>query len=220
MYPSRNRLVGFSMLALAPLVVAGSYLFSLTADESPAGRIGAVAAAGTRYVAGGLLLTVGTFLVIPAALGLIRLARGRGRVAVLTGAVMAGVGAAALGAGDFLTTVVLGVLAPSHPDLATQVERIADGSGLANLAFAFAPLLVLGLVITGIGLLADGLTPRWLPIALAVSAVVLHFAPDAPVGSLLHAPLVLSIAGLGVVLLRRPAPATAPVPAAAVTTPA
>src|SRR5690242_17685240 len=110
------------------------------------------------------------------------------------------------------------MLTPSHADVATRVQQLAGTSGLATLPFLFAPLLVIGMVIAGVGLFLGGVRPRWLPIALAVSALVLHFAPDSEIGSLLHLPLALALAGLGVVLLRR-SPVTeasrpAPVPEA------
>jgi hypothetical protein len=118
---------------------------------------------------------------------------------------MSGIAAAVLGGGTLMRTVVFGFLTPAHDDVATRVQQIAGTSGLATLPFLFAPVLVIGLVLTGIGLFVGGLRPRWLPVALAVSAVLLHFAPDDAIGSLLHAPLALCIAGLGVVLLRRSA---------------
>jgi hypothetical protein len=215
---SRNLLVAGSMLAAAPAVVAGAYLFGVSGGDDAAAAVHAIAGAHTRFVAGGLLLTAGTFLLIPAALGLLRLASGRGRPVAVTGAVMSGVAAAVLGGGTLMRTVVFGFLTPSHADVATRVQQLAGTSGLATLPFLFAPLLVIGMVIAGVGLFLGGVRPRWLPIALAVSAVVLHFAPDSEIGSLLHLPLALALAGLGVVLLRR-SPVTeasrpAPVPEA------
>lgn len=205
--PSRNLLVAGSMLAAAPAVVVGAYLFGISGGDDASAAIAAVAAAHTRFVAGGLLLTAGTFLLIPSALGLIRLAASRGRTVAVTGAVLSGAAAAVLGGGTLMRTVIFGFLTPAHDDVATRVQQLAGTSGLAVLPFLFAPVLVIGLVITGVGLSLGGLRPRWLPVALAVSAVLLHFAPDSALGSLLHAPLVLTMAALGVVLLRRsPAP--------------
>jgi hypothetical protein len=132
-----------------------------------------------------------------------RLATGRGRAAAVTGGVLVGASGAVLGGGYLLRTVVLGMLAPAHADLAARVEEVAGTSTLAGLPFFFAPAMVIGFVLAGIGLVVDGFRPAWLPVALAVAAVVLHFAPDSPAGALLHAPLALCIAGLGAVLLRR-----------------
>jgi hypothetical protein len=187
----RNLLVAGSMLAAAPAVVVGAYLFGVSGGDDAAAAI-------------------------PATLGLVRLAAGRGRTVAVTGAVMSGIAAAVLGSGTLMRTVIFGFLTPSHADVATRVQQLAGSSGLATLPFLFAPLLVIGLVLTGIGLFIGGLRPRWLPIALAVSAVLLHFAPDSPLGSLLHAPLTLSIAALGVVLLRRSPAVAASRPGAAV----
>jgi hypothetical protein len=213
---SRNLLVAGSMVAAAPAVVVGAYLFGVAGGDDAAAAVRAIAAAHARFVAGGLLLTAGTFLLIPATLGLLRLAAGRGRPVAVTGAVMSGIAAAVLGGGTLMRTVIFGFLTPSHADVATRVQQLAGSSGLATLPFLFAPLLVIGLVLTGIGLFIGGLRPRWLPIALAVSAVLLHFAPDSAIGSLLHAPLMLCIAGLGAVLLRGSATGAATPPAVAV----
>ena len=202
MTPSRNRLIAAAMLLAAPLVVLGSYLFSVSSSDSPSRFVQDVAASHTRYVVGGLLLTVGTLLLIPAASGLMRLAQPKARAVVVTGGVMSGIAAAVLGGGYLMMTVVLGFLTPDHSDVASELQQVANSSSLAELPFVFAPLLVLGLVITSIGMLIGGLQPRWLPIVLALGAVALHFAPNSPLGSLLHVPVAVAIAGLGVVLLR------------------
>ncbi len=213
---SSNRLVAVAMLLAAPLVVVGSYLFSVSSSDSPARFVQDIAAAHGRYVLGGLLLTAGAFLLIPSAVGLMRLAQAKARTVVVTGGVMSSIAAAVLGGGYLMMTVIMGSLTPAHADVATRVQQIAATSGLAGLPFVFAPLLVIGLVITGVGLIIGGLRPRWLPILLAVGAVALHFAPDSPLGSLLHLPVAVAIAGLGVVLLRGPAPSSAVAPEAAV----
>lgn len=203
MSSSSNRLVAAAMLLAAPLVVVGSFLFSVSNSDSPARFVQDVAAAHGRYVLGGLLLTAGAFLLIPSAIGLMRLAQPKARAVVVTGGVMSGIAAAILGGGYLMMTVIMGMLTPAHAEVATRVQQVASSSGLAGLPFVFAPLLVIGFVITGIGLIIGGLNPRWLPVLLAVGAVALHFAPDSPVGSLLHVPVAVAIAGLGVVLLRR-----------------
>jgi hypothetical protein len=200
---SRNLLVAAAACAAVPAVVLGSYLFSVANDDDPARYVQQVSAAHTRFVAGGLLLTVGTFLLVPAALALMRLAGPRGRVVAVTGGVLSGIAATVLGAGYLLITLVMGFLTPAHAVLATQVQRIAGSSTLGALPFLFAPLLVIGLVITAVGLLLGGIRPIWLPIVLAVGAVLLHFAPDSTLGSLLHAPVVLAIAGLAIGSARR-----------------
>lgn len=205
MTSSSNRLVAAAMLLAAPLVVIGSYLFSVSSSDSPARIVSDLAAAHGRYVLGGLLLTAGAFLLVPSSIGLMRLAQPKARVVVVTGGVMSGIAAAILGGGYLMMTVIMGMLTPAHADVATRVQEVASNSGLAGLPFIFAPLLVIGLLITSIGLIIGRLNPRWLPILLAVGAVALHFAPNTPVGSLLHLPVAVAIAGLGIVLLRRSA---------------
>ena len=203
--PTRNRLVATAMLVAAPFVVVGSYLFAVSVSDDPARFVQDVAAAHGRYVLGGLLLTAGAFLLVPSAIGLMRLAQPKARAVVVTGGVMSGIAAAVLGGGYLMMTVIMGTLTPNSTDVATRLQEVAASSALAGLPFIFAPLLVIGLVLTSIGLIIGGLSPRWLPILLAVGAVALHFAPNSPLGSLLHLPVAVAIAGLGVVLLRQPA---------------
>ena len=220
MTPSRNRLIAAAMLLAAPLVVLGSYLFSVSSSDSPAQFVQDVAAAHTGYVVGWPLLTRRDLLLIPAAdrpdasraehaegAGCRRHRRGAERHRLSR-------------AGRRIPDDDRGPRLP-HPRAPGRRDRGAAGgntSGLAGLPFVFAPLLVLGLVISGTGLLTGGLRPRWLPLVLTVGAVALHFAPDSPFGSLLHLPVAVAIAGLGAELLRAgaSAPGTDRAPAATV----
>jgi hypothetical protein len=206
MPPSRNRLVAAAMVLAAPAIVAGAYLFHFISNDSPR-FVPAVADQHTRFVVGGLIMTVAGFLFVPTAIGLTRLAVGRGRETVTVGAVLVAIGGMALAAGDLMITLIMGALTPDHVDLAHRVQDVAMSSALTGLPFMFAPALVLGLVIACIGLLLDGFRPGWLPVALGLSAVAIDFAPDGLGSPLMHAPLALSIACLGVVLFRRPTPA-------------
>jgi hypothetical protein len=213
--PTRNLLPAAAMVATFPTVVAGAYLFSVSDSDSPTRYVADVAAAHDRFVTGGLLLSAGSFLFIPAAIGLLRLARPRGSALVTVGAVLTGIAAAIMGAANLMSTIVQGALTPGHMDLAARVERVADSSAAVNAPYLFAPVLFLGLILAGAGLLVGGFRPRWLPILLIVGAVVIYLFGDGEIGAVFHAPVTLALAGLGVVLARRSAAeSTADEPAA------
>jgi|tagenome__1003787_1003787.scaffolds.fasta_scaffold20937099_1 hypothetical protein len=205
MYPSRNLLVGTAMVLTVPTVVAGAYLFSVSDSDSPTRYAADVAAAHGRYLAGGLLLAVGAWLFVAAAIGLLRLARPRGRALVTVGAVVTGCAAIVQGAGVLLSTIVLAALTPDHPSLAAGVVRVSDTTALPNLPFLAAPVMFLGLILAAAGLLMGGFRPVWLPVLLIAGAVVIYLFGDGEIGAVFHAPITLAIAGLGIVLARRSA---------------
>lgn len=207
--PTRNLLTAAAMVATLPVVVAGAYLFSVSGSDDPARYTADIAAAHGRYVAGGLLLTLGSFLFVPAAIGLQRLARPRGRALVTAGAVVTGAAAVVLGAANLMATTVLGALTPDHLTLAAGVQRVADGNALVGLPYLAAPVMFLGLVLAGAGLLVGGFRPVWPPVLLIVGAVVIFLFGDGEIGALFHAPVTLALAALGVLLARESAAAPA-----------
>jgi hypothetical protein len=215
-YPSRNLLVGTAMVLLVPIVVAGAYLFSVSSSDSATQFVADVAAHHGRFLAGGLLLTAGSWLFVPASIGLLRLAPARGRTVVTVGAVVAGVSGVAVGAANLMQTVVFGALTPGHLGIAADVQRIADGSALVGLPYQFAPVLFLGLIVAAVGLLIGGFRPWWLPALLIVGAVVIFLFGDGEIGAIFHAPITVALAGFGVVLLRRSGAAEASRPEPAV----
>src|SRR5213080_3667124 len=123
MSPSRNRLVGAAMVLAAPTLVLGTYLFHFLSNDSPR-FVHAVSDQHTRFVVGGLLITVGGFLFVPVAIGLVRLAGERGRAAVAVGAVLAAIGGIALASGDLMITLIMGSLTPEHADVAHDVQAV------------------------------------------------------------------------------------------------
>ena len=148
------------------------------------------------------------FLLIPAMAGLMRLTPARsGRLTTIGGG-LAGIALAGLGADNLMFAVVLGMLTPTHNNLATQVVRIANHAPLAGVPFIPAPLLTIGLILVGIGLLRAGTAPRALAILLLVGAVLV--VPSGGGGLItvaLLAPMCLSIATLGAILAGVPPPA-------------
>jgi hypothetical protein len=112
---------------------------------------------------------------------------------------------------------VLAALTPDHPSLAAGVIHVSDTTPLPTAPFLAAPIMFVGLILAGAGLLMGGFRPVWLPVLLIVGAVVIYLFGDGEIGAVFHAPITIAIAGLGVVLARRssvaaPTPTPAAVP--------
>lgn len=199
---TRRALLVGAMLLTAPTVIVGAILFNVSSTDEPTPYVQAIAEHHTRFVTGGILLTIGTFLFIPAVVGAMRLAQGRGGGLVTAGAVATGVAAAAMGGGDLMLTSVLGMLTTHHPELAARVDEIAQHSPLGGISFSLAPLFIIGAILIASGLLRAGLRPRWAPVLLIVGAVAVFAAPNGFIGAALHAPIAIAVASLGVLVRR------------------
>jgi hypothetical protein len=147
---------------------------ALTVDPGPSTHayIQEFAAHQTRAVIGGLLTSVGAFLLIPALTALLSLARGAGATLATIGAVLTGCAAAAVGAGDVMITLVMGALVKNHPDTAATVSHVANNDALLASPFILAPLMVIGLVLLGVALFRAKTVPAWEAVLLAVGALL------------------------------------------------
>lgn len=167
----RRRLAGLAAVGAGAGIVVG-HLLTVDPNLPAATYVRDLGAHRATGVIGGLLTSVGAFLLLPAMAAALRLVRGRGAGLATAGAVLVGCGAAALAAGDVMITLVMGTLVQGHPDLAESVYRSADSSALIGLPFMFAPLLVIGLVLVGIALLRAAVVPRWEAILLMVGGLL------------------------------------------------
>jgi len=79
-------------------------------------------------VIGGLTTAAGALLLVPALTGILGLIRTRGASLATAGAVLAGVGVTALGAGDVLMTLVMGGLVRTDPATAAAVFTDANST--------------------------------------------------------------------------------------------
>lgn len=195
----RTRLAAGSLSIAGVFIVVGHGL-SIDPDLPASTYLRELGAHHTQGVLGGLMVAVGAFLLLPGLVAALSLVRGRGAALATAGAVLAGCGAAALGAGDVMITLVLGALVPDHDDLAHQLFDIANGDDapLLGLPFTFAPLLVLGLVLLGTGLLRARVVPAWEGGLLILGAVLILLSAG---GGVLAAALPLAPLGLALVLI-------------------
>jgi hypothetical protein len=201
----RRQLLVMSMLLAGASLVIGHWL-SVDSDQSTAGFISDFAAHRARGIAGGLLLSVGAFLLLPTVVGALQVVRARGARLATVGAVVAAIGAIALGAGDVMITLVVGTLVKSDPGLARSVVGIAEDSGLAGLPFQFAPALFLGFILLAIAMLRARSVTRWVPILLIVGVVCIGaFSTGGGLrAGIATLPFGVAVAALGVQLRQAP----------------
>lgn len=143
------------------------------------------------------MIAVGAFLLIPGLTAALRLVTGRGARLATIAAVLWGAGAAALGAGDVMQTLVMSALTPDHQDTARSIINVAQ-DGILGLPFLLAPAFVLGGVLFAVSLLIARSVPTWLAL-LALVGPLLVFASSA--GGLVTAALPLLPLGTALVLL-------------------
>jgi hypothetical protein len=167
----RGRLAGLAAIGAGAGIVIG-HLLTVDPNKPAATYVRDLGTHRATGVAGGLLTSVGAFLLLPAMAAMLRLVRGRGASLATVGAALVGCGAAALAAGDVMITLVMGSLVHGHPDLAENVYRAADSSALIGLPFVFAPLLVIGLVLVGVALLRAAVVPTWEAVLLIVGGLL------------------------------------------------
>ena len=102
------------------------------------------------------------------------------------------------------------MLTPGHAGLAVPVDQIGNHYGVGSLPFILAPGLLIGAVLVAIGLYRARLAPRWPAILLGISVVPVFVAPSGgALGAVLHLPLCVAIAALGVAVWRSGQPAAA-----------
>ncbi len=199
---TRQALLAGSMI-LGPVCIVLGHLLNVDSAEAPADYVRDASAHHAAFIAGSVIVSAGAFLLIPAMIGAMRLAPGRGGPLVTAGGLLAGIAAAALGAGTLMLGVVIGMLTPAHADLALRVDSIGQTSGLGSLPFQLAPGLVVGPVLVAVGLYRARLAHRWPAILLAIGTVPLFVSPSGGVlAAALHLPVCVAIAGLGFELWR------------------
>lgn len=201
---ARRRLSALALVGGGAGVVVG-HLLTVPSDQDMKPYLDQLAAHRTTGIVGGLLTAVGAFLVVPGLVALLRLVRERGARFATAGALLAGVGITALGAGDVMLTLVMGGLVEKHRDTAEALYRIADTEPLLSLPFALAPLFVLGMVLLGVGLLRARDLPTWLGMLTIVGGLCVPFSTaGGPRAFLTLLPLGAALVSVGVTALRRP----------------
>lgn len=199
---ARKTLLTAAMI-LGPACIVLGHLLNVNASEAPERYVHDITAHHAAFILGSVIVSAGAFLMIPAMAGMMRLAPSRGGALVTTGAVLASISAAALGAGTLMLGVVMGMLVPAHASLAVQVDQVGNHSSIGSLPFTLAPGLMIGTLLVAIGLFRARLMRRWPAILLGISVVPVFVAPSGgALGAVLHLPLGIAIAALGLEVWR------------------
>jgi hypothetical protein len=194
--PLRRRLAAFALAGAGIGIVAGHAL-SVDSGQATDAYLADFTAHRLSGTIGGLSIAVGAFLLVPGLTAALRLVTGRGARLATVGAVLWGLGAMALGAGDVMQTLVMSALVPDHHDTARAIVEVAQ-QGILGLPFLFAPAFVIGGVLFAVALLRARAVPTWLGV-LSLIGPLLVFASSA--GGLLTAALPLLPLGASLVLL-------------------
>jgi hypothetical protein len=201
--PSQDRPIVPRLLAVAvvaqPLLIAVNALFHPEVDMSGEGLLtGAIEGPGTWYVVH-MIAAFGALLGIPAAVGLRRLVRGRGRrladVAMAAWFVAGGLLAMGFAAeGSLLRLVTTADI--DRSEALVLAEAYAGTSEFYAVGVG-AAAATLGGVLFAIALLRDGRLPRWMPCTLLVGSVATAAAaPGTPVGPVAFAIITVAAVGL------------------------
>jgi hypothetical protein len=192
----RHRLSAIALAGAGVGIVAGHAL-SVDSGQPANAYLADFSAHHVRGTIGGLVIAVGAFLLVPGLAAALRLVTGRGARLATVAAVLWGLGAMALGAGDVMQTLVMSALVPDHQDTARAIIDVAQ-QGILGLPFLFAPAFVLGGALFAVALLRARAVPTWLGV-LSLLGPLLVFASSA--GGLLTAALPLLPLGASLVLL-------------------
>lgn len=211
---TRRALLAGSMI-LGPICILLGHLLNVDSSLAPAQYVRDISAHHAAFIGGSVIVSAGAFMVIAAMVGAMRLAPDRGGALVTVGGVLACISAASLGAGTLMLGAVMGMLTPGHAGLAVQVDQVGNHSAIGSLPFSLAPGLAIGPVLVAIGLYRARLAPRWPAILLGVAVVPVFLSPSGgALGAVLHLPLCVAIAALGVAVWRSGQPDTQSLPAA------
>ncbi|WP_185277221.1 hypothetical protein [Leifsonia shinshuensis] len=200
---ARRILLGTTMI-LAPAILLLGHLLTVPADEPVPALLRDISGKPTLYVLSTIMIAFGVLLLPLSFVGMMRFAPARGGALVTIGAALATIGAIGAGAGNAMFGMVLGSLLPAHPDLATQVIRIAGDAPAATWQWQLFYLFPIGLVLIAIGLILARRLPVWMPIVLGTGTLLLLVSGAGGLLTfLLLLPLGVGLAAPGVVLLGR-----------------
>ena len=208
-HPSRtaSRVIGVAMV-LCPVMFLITAATGIEIGETTATEFAAIVEHRTRFTIHTLAYTLAWILLMPVAIGIALLGRGRrGHAVTTTGAALAIVGGAAL------ACVMYGYLAIGRLLTSGDVDRkeaitvlvLGEEDPVVLSFWLLGALALLGLLLMGVGLALGHVVPLWHS-ALLMAGPLLFFAPpNPPVVVLLWLPWTTGVVLLAPRLLRAPA---------------
>jgi len=186
-------------LLLAPIANLVSTLVSPPLRSTEAASLAEVVRHPDRFYLFTFFVSIGSMLLVPALLGVMRLVRGRSPFLAYVGGALAQLGVL-VAIGDSMTQLVfwqMGTPGLDRAQMATLAHRYESAPG-SSLFFAVGGLaLVAGLVLLAAGLWRARVAPRWTALSLPASAVLNIAGFSAHSIPLLAASCVVMLAGMG-----------------------
>lgn len=202
----RRIATGVAMIATAPVVLV-SVAIKPSDDSSQAGDVLANLSSHAAAMEASLALgLVAIALLIPATLGLLRIAQQRSPILALVGASLTLLGWVALTGQQVLgeATLVMAT-SPDRAAMAALYDQIGNSNLITVVQVMFIVGHVVGIAILGIAVARSQVAPMWIGIVLVVSGPLHFLAHGLNLGPLdlgAFALLVLGYAAGGVVLIR------------------
>jgi hypothetical protein len=202
----RRIATGVAMIATAPVVLA-SVAIKPADDGVKASDVLANLSSNASAMEASLALgLVAIALLIPATLGLLRIAQQRSPVLALVGASLTLLGWVAFMGQQVLGEATLVMAAsPDRAAMATLYDQIGNSNLLTVVQLGFIVGHVLGVAILGIAVARSQVAPMWIGIVLVVSGplhFVAHLINLRPLDLGAFALLVLGYGAAGVILIR------------------
>jgi hypothetical protein len=211
-----SRLGGLSLAAAAPVILAAELVRSDHSQEKYGAQLADVAASRAPELAAAALFLLGAILLVPAAIGIAKLAHGRGGRMIAAGSILLGIASIWLAAGRAMFCVMLYALSDRSIPRTTAIPALdkIGNSGATGLFLLSLAALLLAPVVLGLGLSRAGRAPWWLAPVWVVATVGFLAAETSKLGDLVGFGAMMAVlAALGVAAAGDRVQATIAIPA-------
>lgn len=171
-----SRSLAAAGLFIGPILFFLATLADPAWGDDPAAYLEAVAGAPGRYLLAGALWSIGSLLLIPGMLGVMKLMRGKGVTLGQVGAGLFAMGSILFSSSMVLFGVDIVVAQSADRPAAVALSEALEGNAVINGFFMFTFLggIVLGSILLAVALFRHRIVPLWSP-ALLVASTVLGF---------------------------------------------
>jgi hypothetical protein len=184
-------------LVLAIALITLSEVLAPEHVETAADEYRVIAADRGQTMITAALFALGAAFLVPGAIGIAQLVRGRGSGLLTTGAAMVGIGgmAMAMAMWGFYAASFLLTSPPVSPETGVAVFELAFDSWQLGVAWLLGMASLVGFVVVGAGLLRARAIERWKGALLIVAPFVVFFAEvDGVLALLVNLPLLVAVA--------------------------
>lgn len=185
-------------LPVAPLLLILAALLEVNVSDTAAKAVGQIADARGRFLAGEILFAAGAAALIPAALALASLVRGRGAAWMTTGVSMMALGGGCLALGIWAYGLIgfVGTGKGVPRDGLVALLDKGNHSPIVGLSWMLGIAALLGMIVIAVGLIRARAVPLWQPILLIVAPVLSFVSGAGVVGAICGLPLLIAFVAL------------------------